>query len=136
MRLELTSFEKALNSLRESWTEFGRMESNTFVRDSVVQRFEYTYELSYKMLKRFLVESEFSSQEINTMVFADIVRIGNQKGLLLNDLGKWYEYRRMRNETCHTYDEARANEVLSIVPDFISDASFLLDKLQDRNKYL
>jgi nucleotidyltransferase substrate binding protein (TIGR01987 family) len=132
MKLDLSSFEKALASLKEALIELQKDTTNGFVKDSVVQRFEYTYELSHKMLKRFLAVAEFSSQEIDGMVFGEIIRTANEKGLLLNDLTKWNEYRKMRNITSHSYDVSKADAVISIVPDFASEADFLLKKLMEK----
>ncbi|GHV82973.1 hypothetical protein AGMMS50212_03130 [Spirochaetia bacterium] len=133
MKLDLSSFEKALASLKIAWTEFQKDTSNYFVQDSVIQRFEYTYEFCHKTLKRFLIESEFNGQEIKTMSFADIIRTSSEKGLLLNDLSKWIIYREMRNITSHTYEESKAGDVVSIVNDFIKDADYLLTKIKEKN---
>ena len=54
MTLILTPLENAINSLNIAFVEYQKDNSNEFVRDSVIQRFEYTYELCIKMLKRYL----------------------------------------------------------------------------------
>jgi nucleotidyltransferase substrate binding protein (TIGR01987 family) len=134
--LDLSSFAKAVKTLEEALSEFAKDKTNSFVRDSVIQRFEYTYELSHKMLKRFLLYSEFSGQDIAEMVFANIIRTANEKGLLLNDLEKWEEYRKIRNMTSHTYDETKANLVVALAPEFLQEAVFLLEQLRQRSKKL
>ncbi|MDR1452717.1 MAG: nucleotidyltransferase substrate binding protein [Candidatus Margulisbacteria bacterium] len=58
--------------------------------------------------------------------------MSNEKGLLLNDLGKWEEYRKIRNMTSHTYAETKANLVISVVPEFLREAEFLLEQLQQK----
>ncbi|MDR1243801.1 MAG: nucleotidyltransferase substrate binding protein [Endomicrobium sp.] len=136
MNLDLSSFNKAIKSLKEAAVEFNKDKTNVFVKDSIIQRFEYTYELSHKTLKRFLEKSQFSSQNIDEMSFADIVRTANEKGLLLNDLEKWAIYRQKRNVTSHTYNEIKADEVISIVPDFLEEVEFLLKKLIEKSKNL
>ncbi|MDR2616803.1 MAG: nucleotidyltransferase substrate binding protein [Endomicrobium sp.] len=136
MNLDLSSFNKAIKSLKEAVVEFNKDKTNVFVKDSVIQRFEYTYELSHKTLKRFLEKSQFSSQNIDEMSFSDIVRTANEKGLLLNDLEKWAIYRQKRNITSHTYDEIKSDEVISIVPDFLEEVEFLLKKLIEKSKNL
>ncbi|GBR74091.1 putative nucleotidyltransferases [Candidatus Termititenax aidoneus] len=134
--LDLSSFAKAVKTLKEALAEHAKDKTNLFVRDSVIQRFEYTYELSHKMLKRFLLYSEFSGQDIAEMVFSNIIRTANEKGLLLNNLEKWEEYRKIRNMTSHTYDEIKAKLVVAIVPEFLQEAVFLLEQLQQRSKKL
>jgi nucleotidyltransferase substrate binding protein (TIGR01987 family) len=136
MKIDLSSFENALLSLQESWEVFQKDTSNRFMRDSVIQRFEYTYELAHKMLKRFLSASEFSGQNIREMFFADVIRLALAKGLLNQELENWYEYRDKRNSTCHTYDESKANEIVSIIPDFIGETAYLLNKMKERSENL
>ena len=136
MFLDLSSFTKAIGTLSEALTEYEKDKKNLFVRDSVIQRFEYTYELSHKMLKRFLSYAEFSGQATAEMVFAEIIRTANEKGLLLNDLEKWEEYRQARNMTSHVYDETKANLVISLMPEFLREVEFLLAQLRKQAEKL
>lgn len=132
MILELTSFEKAIKSLKKAIEERKRLPENEFVRDSCIQRFEYTYELSWKMLKRYLHLTSGSPSEVPEMSFQDLIRTGAEKGLLLNSWDKWSLYRKLRGTTSHAYDEDKAQEVLKIVPDFHEEAIYLLKQLQRR----
>jgi nucleotidyltransferase substrate binding protein (TIGR01987 family) len=66
------------------------------------------------------------------MSFADIIRTGDEKGLLLSDLEKWNEYRKMRNITSHTYDESKADDIVSNIPDFIAEVGYFLNQLRKK----
>lgn len=134
MILDLTPFEKTIASLDTALDEHRRNPANLFVIDSCIQRFEYTYELSWKMLKRFLEATEASAETIDEMTFPDLIRTGCEKGLLLNAWPVWKEYRDARNKTSHTYDEQKALEVLSQIPGFAIDARHLLEKIRERQK--
>ncbi|MCL1814849.1 MAG: HI0074 family nucleotidyltransferase substrate-binding subunit [Treponema sp.] len=131
MELITESFEKALITLKESWAEYQKDISNTFIRDSVIQRFEYTFELSHKILRRFLSETESSHAEISEMFFNDIIRLGCKRGLLLNDLETWDKYRKFRNVTSHNYDEFSAEDIIAIIPLFIEDIDYELQKIKE-----
>jgi nucleotidyltransferase substrate binding protein (TIGR01987 family) len=126
-------FEKALASLKEAWTEYQKNTSNTFVRDSVIQRFEYTFELSHKILRRFLSETESSKAEIYEMLFNDIIRLGCKRGLLLNDLEVWDKYRKLRNLTSHNYDEFNTEYIIAIIPVFIEEIDFELTRIKEKS---
>ncbi len=128
MKLDLTSFKKAISSLKAALDEHGR-QHNDFLRDSCIQRFEYTYELAWKMLKRYLEMNEPTSELIDSLNFSDLIRRGNEKGLLLNDWSKWRIYREARNKTSHTYDEKVADDVFFVIPDFMQEAEFLYEKI-------
>lgn len=128
--LEISSFEKVLNSLDSIIERYKRDNFDVDIRDAVIQRFEYTYSLAIKMIKRFIGLQ--SAEVLQDMTFNEIIRSANKLGLLKNDLVKWTEYRQKRNATSHTYDEEIAREVLAVIPDFKDDAVFLLQQLKNR----
>ena len=132
MELIIEPLEKALVTLKEAWVEYNKDLSNTFVRESVIQRFEYTFELSHKMLRRFLSETEASKAEISEMLFNELIRLGCKRGLLLNDLETWDKYRKARNLTSHNYDEFNADSIAVIIPVFIEDVDYQLAKIKER----
>jgi nucleotidyltransferase substrate binding protein (TIGR01987 family) len=99
------------------------------IRNSVIQCFEFTYELSHKMLKRYLEETAASPEEIDLSTFQNLVRLGNEKGLLRSDWSRWRTYRQARTDSSHTYDEAKAESVYSLAPDFLAEAKYLAAKI-------
>lgn len=132
MKLELSSFEKALASLDEALAEFDRTQSQ-FVKDACIQRFEYTYELAHKLLKRQLEAMSPNPSEIDQMSFPDMIRTGAERGLLANGWDEWRRFRDARNATSHAYNEKKANEVFVRIPAFRDEAAFLLARLAERN---
>jgi nucleotidyltransferase substrate binding protein (TIGR01987 family) len=130
--LDLSSLQKAAYSLEEAVNEHKKQQDNLFVRDATIQRFEYTYELTYKMLKRFLEMTEASSEEIAQMSFATLIRTGAEKGLLQSSWDVWSSYRTARNLTSYTYDEAKAVEVCAIIPGFLFEAKYLIEQLDKK----
>ena len=127
--IDLTPFEKALKALDGIIERYDRENNDNAIRDAVIQRFEYTYSLSIKMLTRFLQSQ--ATELPDTLTFNETIRKANQMGLLLSDLEKWTEYRQKRNLTSHTYEETIANSVVSVVKDFQKDAKYLLKKLKE-----
>jgi len=130
-KLDITSFENALNSLKEVIEVYNSDKTNLITRDSMIQRFEYTYSLALKMIKRFFSQGAFV-EDIEGMTFNEMVRQANKMNLLKSNLEKWNDFRLMRNLTSHTYDEKVALDVVKIIPEFCDDAEFLLNKLKER----
>jgi nucleotidyltransferase substrate binding protein (TIGR01987 family) len=128
-KLDITSFENALKSLIDILVMYDKNPDDVVVRDATIQRFEYTYSLALKMLSRFI--NKESKEITHTMTFNQLIRTANQFGLLKSNLEIWDDYRQKRNSTSHTYDEAIALEVMSVVPNFKDDAEFLLSKLKE-----
>lgn len=131
-KLDLSALNKALISLDEALNELKRQPDNKFIRDATIQRFEYTYELSHKMLRRYLEMSEANPGEIDQMSFPTLIRTGSEKKLLLHGWDVWTSYRDARNMTSHVYDEKKAVQVVKIIPDFYQDAAHLFATLERR----
>lgn len=103
------------------------------LRNSVIQCFEFTYELSHKMLKRYLEETAANPDEIDLSTFQNLVRSGNEKGLLRSDWSRWKDYRQARTDSSHTYDEEKAESVYMVASDFLIEAKHLYKQLIDRS---
>jgi nucleotidyltransferase substrate binding protein (TIGR01987 family) len=99
------------------------------LRNSVIQCFEFTYELSWKMLKRHLEETEASPSNLDLATFQSLIRLGNERGLLRSDWRLWKTFRQARTDSSHTYDAAKAEAVFAIAPEFLREAQALLQKL-------
>src|SRR5689334_22900934 len=106
--LDVSSLEKAIASLHAAVIAYQPQESNNFIRDAAIQRFEYTYELAHKMLKRYLEMTEPSAEIIDQMSFPDLIRTASERGLLLSGWDIWKDYRHAHNATSHTYNETKA----------------------------
>jgi nucleotidyltransferase substrate binding protein (TIGR01987 family) len=125
MKLDITSLEKAASSLEKAIIEYEK-NKNEFVRDSCIQRFEYTYEISWKTIKRFLEETSANPQEIDLLTFQELIRNANEKGILLNDWETWKLYRIYRGTTSHAYNENKAIEIYNEIPLFLKEIQFLI----------
>lgn len=130
VELDLTPLSKAIARLQEGWARYQQDVSDTQIRDGLIQRFEFTYEISHKMLKRFLEATSANPAEIDDMSFQDLVRSGNERNLLLGDWPKWRTYRDMRAKTSHTYAESVALEVVTGIPEFMDEAAYLQNRLR------
>ena len=132
MKLDTTSLGNAVRRLRDGLARHEREQTDEQIRDGLIQRFEFTYELSHKMLRRYLKETAASPDEIERMPFADLIRAGNAQGLLRSDWAAWRRFREMRARTSHTYDARSAAEVAAAIPAFLEEAEHLYAELQRR----
>ena len=130
IQLDLTPLDNAITRLDAGWTRYQRDVSDIQIRDGLIQRFEFTYEISHKMLRRFLELTSANPAEFDGMAFQDMIRTGNERGLLLGDWPAWRKYREMRSRTSHTYDEEVAIEVVKGIPAFQREAAHLLQRLR------
>lgn len=129
---DITLLNNVIFRLEEGLTRYESDISDLQIRDGLIQRFEFTYEISHKMLKRYLEFIAPNPEEYDGMSFQDIIRSANEKGLLLGNWADWRQYRDMRSRTSHTYDEEIALQVVAGIPKFLSEAQFLRTQLQTR----
>ncbi len=127
---DISSLENAVKRLGEILVRYQKDVTDDGIRDSVIQRFEFTYSIALKTLKKYFIERAFVVDDIEHMSFNDMIRTANQLDLLKSDLETWSNYRNMRNLTSHTYDEEVALKVVSIIPAFYEEVLYLLDKLK------
>lgn len=132
MTLDIKPLLNAIARLEEGWETYQRDTTQTLIRDGLIQRFEFTYEIAHKMLKRYLEHASATPGEYDNMPFQDQVRSGNEQGLLLGDWPKWRGYRDMRSKTSHTYDEEIALEVVAGIPPFLDEVRYFRDQLSQR----
>ena len=132
-KLNLAPLEKAVSRLTEGLACYEKDITDTQIRDGLIQRFEFSYEISHKMLKRHLEAVSPTPEQFDAMAFADLIRSANEQGVLLGDWSSWKIYREMRSKTSHTYDEEIAIEVVQSIPAFLEEARHLLKQLQERN---
>ena len=132
MLLDFSTFEKALISLQRVLERSSTVPGDEDIRDACIQRFEYTYELAFKMLKRQLDQELPSREELDQLSFKEVIRVGAERGLIIMP-ERWFDYRDKRNITSHTYDEEKAREVYSVLSDFAADAADLLARLKSRH---
>jgi nucleotidyltransferase substrate binding protein (TIGR01987 family) len=130
--LELTSFQKAVDSLREAFSCYQKAAApKEIIRDAVIQRFEYTYELAWKMMKRWL-EINLGSSYVDGIPRKELFRLAAEHHLIRDPL-RWFTYHQARNQTSHVYDESIAKSVFEVTEDFAEDVQQFFSELEKRN---
>ena len=130
--LDISPLVNAVARLREGLERHRQEPQDDQLRDGLIQRFEYTYELCHRMLRRYLRMVTPSPDAFDQMPFQDLIRTGDEQGLLRGDWPAWRGYRDMRAKTSHTYAAAIAAQVAAGIPDFLAEATYLVDQLQQR----
>ena len=137
--LDLASLRAALQALGDavdvvSSPEFAVVDlrwQNTLVA-GVVQHFEFTFELCWKMLRRQLEREVPSPSELDGSSFRELFRLGHQRGLI-TAVEPWFEFRELRNITAHPYARDMAHKVAAGAPALLAQAQALLNAIEWRN---
>jgi nucleotidyltransferase substrate binding protein (TIGR01987 family) len=131
MALDISTLEQTISRLEEGLVRYRRDITDLQIRDGLIQRFELAYELSHKILKRYLASVSASPAEYDQFPFQDLIRKGNELGLLRSPWPRWRTFRELRSKTSHTYNEEVAIDVTQAIPDFLEEAIFLRDRLRE-----
>lgn len=132
MPLDITPLVNAIDRLREALARHRSEPADDQLRDGLIQRFEFTYGLCHRVLRRCVRQTAASLEEVDRMAFQDLIRTANQRGLLLGDWPVWHRYRDACARTSHTYQAKAAREVAETIPGFLTDAEYLRDELRKR----
>jgi nucleotidyltransferase substrate binding protein (TIGR01987 family) len=132
MLLDLSSFHRALASLDRAAVRAEGAPADEELRDAVIQRFEYTYELAWRMLKRHLEQVVPDPARVDGLSFRELIREGAERGIIAEP-EPWFEYRHQRNLTSHAYNSAAAQLVFQTALTFREAARTLLAELERRN---
>ena len=125
---------RALAMLREALDFWHQQADGTplkpHLRSAVIQSFEFSYELSVRLLRRVLIERATAAPDVTDLSFNEILRSAADAGLLAEPL-RWREWRELRNATSHAYDEDTAQAVAGQAPAFLVDGEALLLQLEN-----
>ena len=134
MTLNLTGLKKAMVSLEEAIDLSHNLPAGLgfdMVRDSVIQRFKYTYELSWKLLQRW-VQQNINPEDAEPRTKKNLFRLAAKKKMI-DDPKHWFEFSEARNQVAHTYNEKNANYVYEVALAFLSSVQLLYKELSAHN---
>lgn len=130
--LDLTTLKDAITSLEngiaavddDAWFSAQSATIRNTMMAGVIQNFEFVWDISIKMIRR-RIEADHGD-------YRDLMRTAGERGLIA-DVEAWFEYRKLRNITSHTYDAAKARATFAGIPQFLAAARHLLTRLEQRN---
>lgn len=131
--LDLTGLKRALNAFDKMMTYMEKVSAkeeqdeyeNHVVRAALIQHFEFSYELCWKFMLRYLVREGIEVSRSKRVIFREALLLG-----LIKDFEQWIIYTDARNETSHSYDEEVAEEVSEVAKVFYQDFSAFVEKLE------
>ena len=103
-------WQQRFSNYRKAYTQLKNaiaLESlNDLEKEGMIQRFEYTFELAWNVMKDFLE----AKGNTGIMGSRDAIRLAFKQGLI-SDGEIWMEMVKSRVLSSHTYDEATADEI-------------------------
>jgi len=137
-KLDFSALIKANNSFAQSldvWHRYqGKSNDDALLKTlqaGVIQHFEFTYELCWKFLKRWL-ERNLGRSEVEGISRRELFRLAHESRFI-DDVKLWMRFHAARNQTSHTYEQKTANDVLKVASEFLPQAQDLLQRLLAHN---
>lgn len=90
------------------------LSKSDIVRDACIKRFEFTFDLSWKLLKAVLEERHGIDLASPKTCFREAYR----QGIISYD-DAWIDMTDKRNSTSHTYNQATAEEIYDLLPKYV-----------------
>jgi len=115
----IKEYNKAIARLAEAISQ----KKDDFVRDSVIQRFEFCVELAWKTARKIMGTA--------TAAPKDVVREMAQSNYI-TDVESWLKAIDMRSLSSHTYKEDLAEQVYAFACSFLSKFEKLSAKLENK----
>lgn len=120
------SFCKSLDSLREAKN---RDLSDSFVLSGTVQKFNLTFDISWKVMKDIVVNYH-KKTDFALGSPREVLRAANSVGLIYDDI--WMEMLSDRNDLAHDYDGTFAETCVNKIVNLYIE---ILDKFAERIQY-
>ncbi len=131
-RLNSDNLENSYETLLKCYKDYKENKNSSlieYIEDSCVKRFEYTLEVSWKLMKKILIK-KYGKDETELTV-NNIFRL-SQGYNYIKDWQKWRDYYQKRNNTAYEYNLQKSRELLKIIPDFLSDVEFLITAFKEK----
>lgn len=136
--LDLSTFGRALNSYDRAIQfskerlddDISETEENV-IKAGVIQNFEFTYELCWKFMKRWL-ELNLTPGLLDGVSRKELFRHALENKLIIS-FDDWVKYHELRKTTSHTYNEDVADEIYAVSDFFLNDAKILYHAIEAKN---
>ena len=99
---------------------------NTINQDATIQRFEFTFELSWKLMQEVLIENRVDTSRGVKTIIRDSANLG-----IIDSPEDWFKFLEDRNITAHTYKESEVRSIYKDTKDFPPLVQNLLDKVKN-----
>jgi nucleotidyltransferase substrate binding protein (TIGR01987 family) len=121
----------AVTSLEKTILAMGRVSDPDIVnglKAGVVQNFEFTYELAWKCIAKWLAQNTPDVKSTN-LPKKQIFRLAADYGLIAEQT-QWFDFNDYRNLTSHTYDGEIVGEKIAVAENFVPVVKDLLLRLE------
>ncbi len=135
--IDYSKLKLAIQHLNAQWENYATCASRPelspldrdAIRESVIQRFEVTYDVLWKAIKRYLMFTLGLPDIPNSP--KPIFRLAHENGILSDDISFWLKVADARVATSHDYSSAKADACIELLPTFLAALAPMVDHLEN-----
>ena len=135
--IDYSKLKLAIQHLHAQWENYATCASRPelspldrdAIRESVIQRFEVTYDVLWKAIKRYLMFTLGIPDIPNSP--KPIFRLAHENGILSADITFWLKVADARVATSHDYSSAKADACIELLPTFLDALEPMVDRLEN-----
>lgn len=118
-------------ALYEQATSQEESTSQEVFRMAITKGFELAQEVTFKLLRRRLLDFGYSNGKLRETPIKDILRLAAHHGIMtVDEVERWFLYRDIRNETAHEYGMDFVEATIAVLRQFVEDAKKLIHRLR------
>jgi nucleotidyltransferase substrate binding protein (TIGR01987 family) len=123
--IDYSKLKLAFQHLKAQWENYATCDSRPelspldrdAIRESVIQRFEVTYDVLWKAIKRYMMFTLGLPDIPNSP--KPILRLAHENGILNADITFWLKVADARVATSHDYSSIKADTCIELIPAFL-----------------
>lgn len=135
--IDYSKLKLAIQHLNAQWENYATCDSRPelspldrdAIRESVIQRFEVTYDVLWKAIKRYMLYTLGLPDIPNSP--KPILRLAHENGILSDDITFWLNVADARVATSHDYSSTKADACIELLPTFLAALEPMVDHLEN-----
>jgi nucleotidyltransferase substrate binding protein (TIGR01987 family) len=134
--IDYSKLTLAFQHLKAQWENYATCDSRPelspldrdAIRESVIQRFEVTYDVLWKAIKRYMMFTLGLPDIPNSP--KPILRLAYENGMLSKDIAFWLTIADARVATSHDYSSIKADTCIELIPAFLDAIQPVIRQLE------
>ena len=130
--MNITSLKQSVQDLEKALEICHKNTENGILKDACIYRFKNTYEITVRMIKRYLKETSSNPFEIEKLTFNQMIKKAFEVSIIKLEFKDWKKFRDCRIKVSESYQEGVVDEILKEIPFFFKEVKYLISRL-DKN---
>ncbi len=126
------ALEMCHKNIKDSQVNIEDTQLRNIFKEACLYNFKNTYEITLKMIKRYLKETSSNPLEIEKMTFNQMIEKAFEESILKSELKEWKRFRDCRIKYAESYQKKIVNEILKEIPFFLKEVKYFMGYLNKK----